>query len=94
MYQSFVVLLPADLAGRSAEVVTGMRTRGVEVTIGTYHMPMTDHFRESLGTVAGDFPGADDVAGRAITLPLWSGLGEDDQRAVVDALLDTMANLR
>lgn len=93
VYQSFVVLLPADLAGRNAEVIAGLRSRGVEATIGTYHMPLTDHFRSVQHVAPGDYPNADDVAGRAVTLPLWNGLSEDDQACVATTLRTVIAEL-
>lgn len=94
VYQSFVVLLPPELAGRNSEVIAGMRAGGVEATIGTYHMPLTDHFRAVHGAQPGDYPHTDDVAGRAVTLPLWSGLTEDDQATVATTLRAVIDEVR
>ena len=89
VYQSYVVLLPAG-ADRPA-VLADLRDAGVEATVGTYHMPMTDFFRTRDGYAAGDFPAADAVFARAVTLPLHEGLTEADQARVADALLAALA---
>lgn len=85
VYQSYVVLLPEG-AGRAA-VLADLRDAGVEATIGTYHMPMADFFRTRDGHAAGDFPAADAVSARALTLPLHEALTEADQARVAGALL-------
>ena len=85
VYQSYVVLLPegADRAAALAD----LRGAGIEATVGTYHMPLTDFFRLRDGYADGDFPGADAVFARAVTLPLHEGLTERDQARVAEALL-------
>lgn len=94
VYQSYVVLLPAGLdEGAPPRFVAAMRERGVETTIGTYHMPLTTHFRRTGGHARGDFPAADEVFARAVSLPLWSGLTPDDQSAVAEAVTATLAVL-
>jgi dTDP-4-amino-4,6-dideoxygalactose transaminase len=64
-----------------------LRERGVETTIGTYHMPLTTYFRDRGGHNPGDFPVTDDVAARALTLPLHGRLDAAQQQYVADALL-------
>lgn len=93
VYQSYVVLVPEELAGRNGDVVAGMRASGVEATIGTYHMPLTHHFQEVQHVAVGDFPNTDDVAGRAVTLPLWSGLTAGDQQVVAESLTAVIRGL-
>ncbi len=85
VFQSYVVLLPRDV-DRSA-VITLMRAADVETTIGTYHVPMTRFFRERRGSMVGEFPITDDVADRALSLPLFAGITEGQQEQVVDSLL-------
>jgi len=86
VYQSYVVLVPRERAGRRDELIAAMRTRGVEVTIGTHHIPLTRYYRERWGYRPGDFPVTDDVASRALTLPLHGRLAPADQEHVVAAL--------
>lgn len=87
VYQSYVVLLPAECADRRSDVMSQLRAGGIEATIGTYHVPMTSFFRKKYRFSSGEFPISDDIAARAISLPLYEGLSEADQRHVADALL-------
>jgi len=91
VYQSYAALLPADAAPRRAEIIAGLKEDGIETTIGTYHMPMTTYFRTTGGYGPGHFPVTDDVAARAISLPLYEALSDGDQRRVVEALLARVA---
>lgn len=74
-YQSYVVLLPRRLESRQS-VISALRTQGIETTVGTYHVPLTTYFREHYRFRIGDFPVTDDVAPRALTLPLHRDLDE------------------
>ena len=85
VYQSYIALLP-DGADRAA-VVASLRADGVEATLGTYHMPLTDFFRAQGGYAPGDFPVADAVFRRALALPLHEALTEADQQRVAASLL-------
>jgi len=86
VFQSYVVLLPCDLAPRRASLIATLRGRGVETTIGTHHLPLTTYFRQRYRYRPGDFPVTDDVFSRALTLPLHTGLAESDQVTVAEAL--------
>ena len=93
VYQSYVALLPADVAPRRAEVIAALRARGVETTIGTVHMPLTTYYRTRYGYERGQFPVTDDIAARSLTLPLFEGVTEAEQRTVVTALSDVVVAL-
>lgn len=85
VFQSYVTLLPGGVdRGR---LMGRLRDEGIETQIGTYHMPMTTWFRERYGYRPGDFPTTDDVAARALTLPLHPAIAPDDQALVVERLL-------
>jgi dTDP-4-amino-4,6-dideoxygalactose transaminase len=86
IYQSYVVLLPEEAAPRRAEIIRALRERGIETTIGTWHMPLTSYFRSRYGYRPGDFPVADAVFARSLTLPLHERLTADEQARVVQAL--------
>lgn len=92
VYQSYVVLLPREDAPRRREILTALRTAGVEATIGTYHMPLTTYFRTRYGHEPGRFPVTDDVAERAVSLPLYDGLSEEEQEVVVESLLTALVD--
>lgn len=86
VYQSYVVLLPERTRRVRDKLVREMRARGIEVTIGTYHIPLTTYFRNRGGYMPGHFPTTDDIAGRALTLPLHEYLTGDEQEFVVRTL--------
>jgi len=95
VYQSYVVLLPEDLGGpgQPQRFVAAMRRREVETTIGTWHLPLTTHFRSAGGYGRGDFPATDAVFDRAVSLPLWSGLTHTDQVQVIEAVRASLGEL-
>jgi dTDP-4-amino-4,6-dideoxygalactose transaminase len=87
VYQSYVVLLPDRAAGRRGEIISSLRQSGIEVTIGTYHMPMTTFFQQAGSFERGMFPVTDAVAERALSLPLFDSMSVEHQRSVVDRLV-------
>jgi dTDP-4-amino-4,6-dideoxygalactose transaminase len=93
VYQSYVVLLPKEVAPARATVLQRMRDRGIETTIGTWHMPLTTFFRTKYGHKPGDFPATDDVFARSVTLPLYESMTEAQIDEVAGALLDVITTL-
>ncbi len=87
VYQSYVVLLPAEVAARRADLIQHLRAQGIETTIGTWHMPLTSFFRARYGYRPGDFPACDGVFARALTLPLHEYLSQDEQNEVAAQLV-------
>ena len=69
------------------EYVVQLKEKGIETTIGTWHMPMTSYFRIRYKHRTGDFPVADQVFERSLTLPLYEKLTRDNQDFVIDRLL-------
>jgi len=90
VYQSYIILLPGDAAGRRAEIIADLKQRGIETTIGTWHIPMTTYFRSRYGYKAGDFPATDEIFARALTLPLYENMSEQQQNTVIENLLKTL----
>jgi perosamine synthetase len=90
VYQSYVVLLPREAAPARTEIIGALKARGIETTIGTYHLPLTSYFRKSGSFKVGDFPATDDVAARAISLPLFEGLTPEQQERVVGELEEVL----
>ena len=87
VYQSYVVLLPEHLADRREMFIEHLREQGIETTIGTWNMPMTTYFRTRYGYQTGDFPIADDVFLRSLTLPLFEFMTEEQIQSVCQVLL-------
>lgn len=83
-FQAYVVLLPRN-APRD-QVILKLRHAGVEATIGTHHQPLTSYFRARGGHRPGDFPVTDDVAARALALPLHSAVSRPDIDRIAAAL--------
>ncbi|HTK56205.1 MAG TPA: DegT/DnrJ/EryC1/StrS family aminotransferase [Gemmatimonadales bacterium] len=77
-WQAHVSLLPARLAGERAAIIAQLRAGGVEAQIGTHHQPLTRYFQKAGGHALGDFPVTDDVAARALALPMHAALTADD----------------
>jgi len=90
VYQSYVVLLPRDARRSRDGVIAFMKERGIETTLGTYAMPLIRSFQAWGGFRPGDFPVTDDIAARALTLPMYESLSESDQRIVVSTLLEAL----
>jgi perosamine synthetase len=88
VYQAYVVLLPRAAADRQPQIISRLRSRSIEVGIGTYHIPLTRYWAQQGGHAKGDFPVTDDVAGRAIALPMHSKITIGEQLRVVAALLE------
>lgn len=83
VYQSYVPLLPTWAVNERGRIIQELKARGIETTIGTYHLPMTTFFNQRYGFRCGDFPTTDDISARAISLPMFVGLTPEQQAAVV-----------
>jgi dTDP-4-amino-4,6-dideoxygalactose transaminase len=86
VYQSYVVLMPEEDSALRNEIILRLRQRGVEATIGTWNMPMTSYFRTRYGYRQGDFPVADAVFARSLTLPLYAHMTRSEQDTAAEEL--------
>ncbi len=91
VYQSYVALVPENMATRRSHLIRDLKDEGIETTIGTWHIPMTTHYRTTYQYKAGDFPVTDQVSARAITLPLYEGLTEHEQQRVAQHLQEELS---
>lgn len=82
VYQSYVTLLPDPAVMRRSAIIAGLKKQGIETNIGTWHMPMTTYFRTRYNYRRGDFPVADQVFERSLTLPLHEQLTSEEQTQV------------
>lgn len=83
-YQSYVVLLPVSKAEQRDWVIARLKLRGIESGIGTHHLPLTTYWRRTLGCKVGEHPATDEVATRALALPLHSALSAEDQHRIAE----------
>lgn len=86
VFQSYVVLLPEEDPVFRNDAIARLKEREVETTIGTWNMPMTSFFRSRYGFMPGDFPVADRVFARSLTLPLYAHMTRSDQETVAEEL--------
>lgn len=91
VFQSYVTLVPPKARDRRDAIIKQVREAGVEVTIGTWHMPLTTYFRTRYGYKPGDFPVADDVFARAMSLPMHEQVTEADQAQVAKVVSAAVA---
>ena len=87
--QSYVALVPA--ATSAVATVDGLRSRGVEATIGTVAIPLTGYHGPRFGADIGAFPVLADVSRRAVTLPLFPGMTDAQQDRVLQALREVLS---
>lgn len=93
VYQAYVVLLPENVAPCRNRIISILREKGIETTIGTYHIPLSTFYRIRYDYQAGDFPVTDQVFLRALSLPLHERLTEEEQRRVVLHLREAIAGV-
>lgn len=86
VYQSYVTLLPENIAQRRANLIQHLKDKGIETTIGTWNIPLTTFFRTRYGYRLGDFPTTDQVFVRSFTLPLYETLSEMEQEQIIKSL--------
>lgn len=82
--QSYVCLVPDGFD--AADVIAALRASDVEATIGTNAIPYTKYYRERYGCSDSDLPVTATVRDRAVTLPLFPGMTDRQQRRVIDEL--------
>jgi dTDP-4-amino-4,6-dideoxygalactose transaminase len=91
VYQSYVTLLPEAATSLRPALIAGLKQKGIETAIGTWHMPMIRYYRTRYGFRPGDFPAADSVFARALTLPVYETLTAQEQQTVVDTVASELS---
>ncbi len=81
--QSYVALCPPGVL--ASEVISGLRSRGIEATVGTNAIPFTLYYAKRYGLHETDLPNTFEVSQRAVTFPLYPQMTEADQDEVVQA---------
>lgn len=84
-WHMFQPLLPRRLAGRRAEFIAAMREHQIGVGVHYPAMHLFSLFREK-GWQRGDFPVAEDLGARTVTLPLFPAMRPSDVDRVCDAV--------
>ncbi len=91
-WHMFQPLLPRPLAPRRGEFIAAMRAQGIGVGVHYPAMHLFSLFRQR-GHAAGDFPVAEDIGARTITLPLFPAMSDADVDRVCDAVAAATASL-
>jgi dTDP-4-amino-4,6-dideoxygalactose transaminase len=87
----YYVLLPEQIDRQI--VLDDLNASGINAVF--HYVPLhSSPFGRQRGRVHGDLKVTDDISSRIIRLPLWIGLGEDQQGRVVDALSRAIAHAR
>jgi perosamine synthetase len=82
--QSYVTLVPDGC--QASVVIERLRDMGIESTIGTTAIPFSRHFSLRYGLTDRDLPVTRSISDRAVTLPLYPGMTDEDFDAVVDGV--------
>lgn len=90
VYQAYVTLLQPEVAKRRPDIIRAAREKGVELQIGTIHMPLTTYYRGRYDCREGDFPVTDYVAACTLALPLYESITLEQQQEVVDVTLSLL----
>ena len=84
----FPVLTPA---GRRDAGLAHLMASGVEVVVNYRAIHLLSFFTETFGFRAGDFPVAEDLGGRVISLPFYPGMPEETVDVVAERLAAALA---
>jgi perosamine synthetase len=94
VYQSYVCLLPDDLASNRADIIKCARTEGIELQIGTINMQRTSYFKSRYGSHSDKITVTDSIASRSLTLPLYEHISPADQQKVVNFLTNFQSPIK
>ena len=87
VYQSYVTLLPKELKDKRSSIIEKLLTKGIETSIGTWHIPLTTYYRTRYGYAKGNFPNTDEVFCLSLCLPMYENIQVEQQEYVVKSLL-------
>ena len=87
----YVVRVDEEKAGITRrEVFESLRAAGIGVQVHYIPVHLQPYYRRT-GFTPGDFPAAEDFYARTLSLPLFPGLAEEQQRRVVETLDETLS---
>ncbi|PIQ83366.1 MAG: UDP-4-amino-4,6-dideoxy-N-acetyl-beta-L-altrosamine transaminase [Candidatus Omnitrophica bacterium CG11_big_fil_rev_8_21_14_0_20_63_9] len=76
------------------QVLAALRAENIGVTVHYFPVHLHPYYRERYGCAPGDYPVAESVAARLITLPLFPGMTGDDVADVIQAVTKVLAAYR
>lgn len=85
-YQSYVILLRRGGRNRRNAIMEHLQQHGINTRPGTHAVHRLGYYATKYNLKAADFPRAAECEDCTITLPLFPGIAESDQKRVVEAL--------
>lgn len=87
----YVVRLNLDaLSVGRAEVIERLATAGIGASVHFIPLHLHPYYQQRYGYAPGDFPVAEWIFERSVSLPIWPGMSEAQVDRVVSVLLDTL----
>jgi perosamine synthetase len=84
----------AALRGSRDEVIEALRQRGVATSVHFIPLHLHPIYQNTYGYRAGQFPAAETAFGRAVSLPIYPRLSDEDVSYVIEAVRDTLGEMR
>lgn len=78
--------------GKRDTILHELQKRGVGVAVNYRPVHLLEYYMKELGHREGDFPVAEDIGARTISLPLYPKLKRTEIAYVIRAVIDTVAN--
>ncbi len=78
-------------AGKRDAVLAGIQARGVGVAVNYRAVHLMSHYVSTLGHKRGDFPNAEAIGDRTITIPLWPAMTDEQVDEVIAAVRAAVA---
>ena len=94
-YHLYVIQVKEEMLNASKrEIFERLRSEGLGVNV--HHIPVHFHpfYQERCGYKEGDLPVAEEYYRKAISLPLYPGMGDDDVRYVIKVVKDVISDCR
>lgn len=79
-------------AERRDSVLARLQAAGIGVAVNYRAIHLLTYYRETFGYRRGDFPNAEGIGDRTISLPLYPGLPQESARYVVDTVRKILAS--
>lgn len=86
-FHLYAVQIDFESLGKTrAQVMQGLRGRGIGTQVHYIPVPAQPYYRETFGCKAGDCPVAEKYYGRELSLPLYPGMTNEDVNMVIHAV--------
>ena len=86
----YVIRLKDEVKINRDNFIAGMFSRGIGCSVHFIPLHMHPYWRDTYGLIPGDFPCAYDAYCRAVSLPIYSRMSDDDQERVIQAVIELL----